>query len=72
MPTTQKETAPDRRLIERKMRRGKLTRKEHEKFLATLPDVAHKGMQMAAPEEDDLDDELDDDEVEDEGDEEEE
>ena len=65
----------DVRSLERDLKRGKMTRKEHEKVLKPLPDVKAKAMSMAdaspAPggaveysddddDEDDVDDEADD------------
>jgi hypothetical protein len=65
----------DVRSLERDLKRGKMTRKEHERALKSLPDVKAKAMSMAdaspAPgggtvESDDLDDDDIDDEDEDE------
>ncbi len=66
------ETKPPRtydvRTIERNIKKGNLTRKDYDKHLKSLPDVAEK---VAPPEEDELDDVADDelDETDDETDE---
>jgi hypothetical protein len=48
----------DVRTLERRLRRGQLTKKDYEKHLKSLPDIADKA---AAVEPDDLDDDDDDD-----------
>jgi hypothetical protein len=68
------EAAPiDVRSLERDLKRGKMTRKEHEKLLKPLPDVKAKSVSMAdivpvhePAASDDLDD--DEDDLDDEGD----
>ena len=53
----------DVRTLERKLRRGLVSRKEYEKFLKALPDRADNVTQVGVSlaEDDDLDDDLDDD-----------
>ncbi len=43
----------DARNVERNIQRGIITRKDYEKFLKSLPDVAKKGTQMGELEDQD-------------------
>jgi hypothetical protein len=58
----------DTRTLERRIRKGQLSRKDVDKHLKSLPDVADKGqapaIEAVEAEEDDYDDELDEEPVE--------
>jgi hypothetical protein len=49
----------DRRTVERNIKKGLLTRKDYEKHLKSLDDVAEKGVYGTEPEDDDTDDVVD-------------
>jgi len=54
---TKPQRAFDVRTIERKIKKGNITRKDYEKHLKSLPDTTEK---VAPPEEDRADDDIDD------------